>query len=208
MRKAIATVCMSGTLADKLAAAAEAGFDGVEIFENDLTYFDGTPEDVRALAASLGLEIVALQPFRDFEGLPEPLRARAFARARRKFELMQRLGTKLLLVCSSISPDAIDEFRKIESKAEPRKESPIIRLTTGELARLLDQRRPHVLATLTRQSGNTPGDAKRNLENVISLFQLFDTFTLSQRGADGQGARCAGIHQTLRMLAKGRKITL
>ena len=92
-KKAIATVCMSGSLADKLAAAAEAGFDGVEIFENDLTYFDGRPEDVRELAASLGLEIVALQPFRDFEGLPEPLRARAFDRARRKFELMNRLGT-------------------------------------------------------------------------------------------------------------------
>ena len=104
---------MSGSLGDKLAAAAEAGYDGVEIFENDLTYFDGSPEDVRALAASLGLEIVALQPFRDFEGLPEPLRARAFDRARRKFELMDRLGTQLLLVCSSVSPDAIDDMARV-----------------------------------------------------------------------------------------------
>ena len=32
----IATVCLSGTLEDKLAAAAGAGFHGVEIFENDL----------------------------------------------------------------------------------------------------------------------------------------------------------------------------
>jgi 4-hydroxyphenylpyruvate dioxygenase len=109
MKRAIATVCMSGSLADKLAAAAEAGFDGVEIFENDLTYFDGRPEDVRALARSLGLELVALQPFRDFEGLPEPLRRRAFERARRKFELMQRLGTPLLLVCSSVSAESIDD---------------------------------------------------------------------------------------------------
>ena len=36
MRRSIATVCLSGTLEDKLAAAAAAGFDGVEIFENDL----------------------------------------------------------------------------------------------------------------------------------------------------------------------------
>ena len=112
MKKAIATVCMSGSLGDKLAAAAEAGYDGVEIFENDLTYFDGSPEDVRTLAASLGLEIVALQPFRDFEGLPEPLRARAFDRAKRKLELMSRLGTSLLLVCSSVSPDAIDDMSR------------------------------------------------------------------------------------------------
>jgi 4-hydroxyphenylpyruvate dioxygenase len=113
MKKAIATVCMAGSLTDKLAAAAEAGYDGVEIFENDLTYFDGSPEEVRALAASLGLEIVALQPFRDFEGLPEPLRRRAFERARRKFELMNRLGTGLLLVCSSVSPEAIDDLGRV-----------------------------------------------------------------------------------------------
>ena len=112
-RKAIATVCMSGTLADKLAAAADAGYDGVEIFENDLTYFGGSPEEVRELAASLKLELVALQPFRDFEGLPEPLRTRAFDRAKRKFELMNRLGTQLLLVCSCISPDAIDDMARV-----------------------------------------------------------------------------------------------
>ena len=36
LRTALATVCISGTLEDKLAAAAAAGFDGVEIFEPDL----------------------------------------------------------------------------------------------------------------------------------------------------------------------------
>lgn len=113
MKRAIATVCMSGSLPEKLSAAAEAGFTGVELFENDLTYSDGRPEDVRALAEALGLEIVALQPFRDFEGLPEPLRARAFERARRKMELMARLGTRLLLVCSSIHPEASGEIDRI-----------------------------------------------------------------------------------------------
>jgi 4-hydroxyphenylpyruvate dioxygenase len=113
MKRAIATVCMPGSLADKLSAAAEAGFQGVEIFENDLTYFDGRPEDVRELAGSLGLEIIALQPFRDFEGLPEPLRGKAFDRAKRKLELMRRLGTPLLLVCSSISPEAVDDMSRV-----------------------------------------------------------------------------------------------
>ena len=36
MRRSIATVCLSGTLEDKLEAAARAGFDAVELFENDL----------------------------------------------------------------------------------------------------------------------------------------------------------------------------
>ena len=41
------------------------------------------------------------------------MRARAFDRARRKFELMNRLGTTLLLVCSSVSPDAIDDMARV-----------------------------------------------------------------------------------------------
>ena len=36
MRTGIATVSLRGLLADKLAAIAGAGFDGVEIFDNDL----------------------------------------------------------------------------------------------------------------------------------------------------------------------------
>ena len=52
----------------------------------------------------LGLAITVFQPFRDFEGMPEPQRARAFDRAERKFDLMQELGTDLMLVCSNVSP--------------------------------------------------------------------------------------------------------
>ena len=37
IRRSIATVCLSGTLEEKLAAAAAAGFDGVELFETDLS---------------------------------------------------------------------------------------------------------------------------------------------------------------------------
>ena len=35
-RRAVATVCLSGTLEDKITAAAHAGFDGIEVFEPDL----------------------------------------------------------------------------------------------------------------------------------------------------------------------------
>lgn len=51
-----------------------------------------------------GLEITLFQPFRDFEGMPEPHRSRTFDRAERKFDIMQQLGTDLLLVCSNVSP--------------------------------------------------------------------------------------------------------
>jgi 4-hydroxyphenylpyruvate dioxygenase len=107
--KSIATVSLSGTLPEKLEAAATIGFDGVEIFENDLLTFEGSPEDVRGLAVSLGLTITCFQPFRDFEAMPEPQRTRNLDRAERKFDLMQALGTDLLLVCSNIHPAAIDD---------------------------------------------------------------------------------------------------
>ena len=47
LRKSIATVCLSGTLPDKLAAAAAAGFQGVEIFENDLLTYEGCAADIK-----------------------------------------------------------------------------------------------------------------------------------------------------------------
>jgi 4-hydroxyphenylpyruvate dioxygenase len=103
-RPGIATVCLSGTLEDKLAAAAAAGFPGVEIFENDLVAAASTPEEIRTRCADLGLSIDLYQPFRDFEAVPPAELARNLRRAERKFELMGRLGADTVLVCSSISP--------------------------------------------------------------------------------------------------------
>lgn len=107
MKTAIATVCLSGALDEKLEAIAAAGFKYVEFFENDLLSFAGTTVDARNMCADLGLDIITFQPFRDFEGLPEPQRARAFARAERKFDVMGELGCDLLLVCSNVSPGAL-----------------------------------------------------------------------------------------------------
>lgn len=107
MKTSIATVSISGDFREKLEAIAAAGFDGIEIFEQDFIAFDGTPREVGAMVRDHGLTITLFQPFRDFEGLPEPLRARAFARAERKFDLMAELGTDLMLVCSSVHPQAL-----------------------------------------------------------------------------------------------------
>ena len=104
MKHSIATVSLSGTLPEKLQAIAAAGFDGVEIFENDLLYFSGSPADIRQMCADLNLEIMLFQPFRDFEGGPRGRLDRQLDRARRKFELMAELGTNRLLVCSNVSP--------------------------------------------------------------------------------------------------------
>ena len=109
MFRSIATVSLGGTLVDKLTAISAAGFDGVEIFENDLFYFDGTAADVKRIADDRGLRIMLFQPFRDFEAGPREHLRRNLERAERKFDLMGELETDLMLVCSSIAPDATDD---------------------------------------------------------------------------------------------------
>jgi 4-hydroxyphenylpyruvate dioxygenase len=127
LQTAIATVCLSGTLNEKLEAIAAARFKGVEIFENDLLSFDGTPAQVGRRIKDLGLAAVTFQPFRDFEGMPQPLRAKAFARAERKFDLMGELGCDLLMICSNVSPDCLGgidraaaDFRELGERAAKR----------------------------------------------------------------------------------------
>ncbi len=109
LRKCIATVALSGSLPEKLEAAAAVGFDGVEVMEADLLSFDGSPADVRRITDSLGLAIDLYQPFRDFEAMPDPARARNLDRAERKFDLMGALGAETMLVCSNAQPAALDD---------------------------------------------------------------------------------------------------
>ncbi|MFF4905674.1 bifunctional sugar phosphate isomerase/epimerase/4-hydroxyphenylpyruvate dioxygenase family protein [Streptomyces sp. NPDC001260] len=109
MRTSIATVSLSGSLTEKLTAASRAGFDGVEIFENDLLASPLTPEEIRARCADLGLTVDLYQPMRDIEAVPEEEFARNLRRARHKFELMRRLGADTVLVCSSVHPLAVDD---------------------------------------------------------------------------------------------------
>jgi 4-hydroxyphenylpyruvate dioxygenase len=109
MRRSIATVCLSGTLEDKLEAAARAGFDEVELFEPDLVASAFTPEEVRDRARELGLAIGLYQPFRDFEAVPEPQLRENLRRAELKFAVMERLGVSTMLVCSNVSQAAIDD---------------------------------------------------------------------------------------------------
>ena len=59
--------------------------------------------------------------------MPEPQRGRNFARAQHKFDLMQELGTDLLLICSNVSPASLGgidraaaDFRALGELAAPR----------------------------------------------------------------------------------------
>lgn len=127
LKTSIATVSIAGDFREKLAAISRAGYTGIEIFEQDFVAYDGAAVDVGWLVEDYGLEIMLFQPFRDFEGLPEPHRARAFDRAERKFDLMNTMGADLVLVCSNIAAAALggidraaDDFAELGERAKKR----------------------------------------------------------------------------------------
>lgn len=108
MRHGIATVCLAGSLEEKMDAAAAAGFAGIEVFEPDLVASDLSPAEVRARASRLGLALDMYQPMRDVEGVNEELFADNLRRAEARFRTMNELGTDLALVCSNVATATID----------------------------------------------------------------------------------------------------
>ncbi len=110
MRKSIATVSLSGLLHDKLRAAAGAGFDGIEVFDNDLVASLLSPREVAARCADLGLAVELFQPVRDVEGV-EPARFDdVLRRFRAKLAVAGELGAGVVLVCSNASAEAVDDL--------------------------------------------------------------------------------------------------
>ncbi|MEV7083464.1 TIM barrel protein [Streptomyces sp. NPDC093516] len=178
MRTSIATVSLSGSLTEKLDAAARAGFDGVEIFENDLLASPLTPEEIRARCADLGLGIDLYQPMRDVEAVPEDEFARNLRRARRKFELMRRLGADTVLVCSSVRPHAVDDDA----------------LAAEQLSRLADTAREFGVrvayeALAWGRHVSTYDHAWRIVETAghPALGTCLDSFHILSRGSDPRG---------------------
>lgn len=173
MKYSIATVCLSGTLEQKMHAAAKAGFHAIEIFENDLTQYRGSAADVKRIANSMGLEILVLQPFRDMEGMPEGLRQKKYKMMERKMELAHQLGTNRLMMCSNVNP-----------------------LSTPDLDRCADDL--HALAELAKREGMMLGyealawgrhiadyDDAWNLVKKVdhpNLGVVLDTFHMFARG--------------------------
>jgi 4-hydroxyphenylpyruvate dioxygenase len=114
--KTIATVCLSGTLDDKLVAATHAGFDGIELFEPDLIASTSSPKHVREQCDELGLQIVLYQPFRDLDSTDPEQFQRNLKRLDRKFDIMAGLGVDLILVCSNTSADAVTDMDELATQ--------------------------------------------------------------------------------------------
>ncbi|RWX58596.1 sugar phosphate isomerase/epimerase, partial [Mesorhizobium sp. M4B.F.Ca.ET.089.01.1.1] len=98
---------INSEFADKLTAAASAGFSGIEIGEQDFLSHGGTTAEMGRMVRDHGLTIDLIVPVVDFEGMPEPLRRKAFDRIERRFDMMADLGTDLLLIASTTRPEAL-----------------------------------------------------------------------------------------------------
>lgn len=176
--KSIATVSLSGPLSEKLTAVAAAGFDGVEIFENDLLGTALSPEQIRARCADLGLRIDLYQPLRDIEAVPEDVFAHNLRRAERKFDVTRRLGADLLLVCSSVDPRAVDDDA----------------LAADQLRRLAERAHEHGIriayeALAWGRHVHTYDHAWRIVERADhpALGTCLDSFHILSRGSDVTG---------------------
>lgn len=116
LETSVATVSLSGTLREKLSAASQAGFEAVEIFEHDFLSGPDTAEQIRDRCVDLGLRINLFQPFRDFDSRDSARLEANLERARRKFELMGRMGVDTILVCSHVGPDAVEDRAQLAAQ--------------------------------------------------------------------------------------------
>ena len=87
MRRSIATVCLSGTLEDKLSAAAARGSTASRSSRTTCSRRPLSPGGSPNAAPTSGWPSSCYQPFRDFEAVPEELHRRNLRRAARKFAL-------------------------------------------------------------------------------------------------------------------------
>ena len=92
---------MGGALIGRLEAAAAAGFDGIEFFWDDIAASGLSASELAGILGNLGLEAVALQPVRGFEGDPPEAMAAGYAGARAFFETACELGAPIVGICAN-----------------------------------------------------------------------------------------------------------
>lgn len=118
MIPSIATVTMGGDLPTRLNAAAEAGFEAVEIFDADLEAFDGDNGAVRRLVEAAGLKVASYFPLRDVEGIDPKDRNTVIRRAAAYMDAAVSLGSPMVMMCSATDPSLSGNWVKIVKDLE------------------------------------------------------------------------------------------
>ncbi|MYI89644.1 MAG: sugar phosphate isomerase/epimerase and 4-hydroxyphenylpyruvate domain-containing protein, partial [Gammaproteobacteria bacterium] len=103
MRLSTAISLGAGDLLTRLETIAAAGFTDIELSENDLMGFGGTPEEIRKYAASLGLDIDVFRYTHKFDCSSGQDSKKAIARLEHQLDLNQALGATTLVVAMAMS---------------------------------------------------------------------------------------------------------
>ena len=128
--------------------------------------------------------------------MPEPQRARNLDRAERKFDVMQALGTDLLLVCSNVQPAAIDDDRARRRRS--RRDGGARR--TAAACASATRRWP---GAATSTDGATPGRSCRGRDHP-ALGLIVDSFHTLALGDDPAGIADRAGRQALLRAARRR----
>ncbi|GAA1829174.1 hypothetical protein GCM10009836_03740 [Pseudonocardia ailaonensis] len=106
LKTCMATVSLGGSLDQKLDAIAAAGFDGIELLDDDLDRSGISPAECAKRCADLGLTIDLYQPFRRAEGVAADEFGAVLSRFRHHLGVMEALGAGSILVVSNTDGDA------------------------------------------------------------------------------------------------------
>lgn len=106
-RFSINSANMTGSIADRMAAMAEAGFGSATLWPADLFVHFEDPEATIALIQASPVVVSAYQCVRDLEGSPPTVKARKMELARQFLDQMQLIGCDTLVLCSNVN-DGLD----------------------------------------------------------------------------------------------------
>lgn len=120
----INTILLGGTTTEKVEAAADAGFSGVELWTHDVDQF-GDPDALRSVLRDRRIDLIDFQVLRDFDGAPDDVREAKRAEAERYLDRASALGAPMILVAASTDPRSIadrivDDLRWLAARAEER----------------------------------------------------------------------------------------
>lgn len=113
MKSSIVLRSLNADPLEKLSAISKAGFNGVELAEEDYVTFDGTPADMGRALTDHGLRADLFRHPFALTGHTDP---RWVDRAERSFDLMEDLGTDLLLMALDASASAPDALRSASTE--------------------------------------------------------------------------------------------
>lgn len=106
MKTTMATVSLGGGLEEKIEAIAAAGFDGIELLDDDLKNSPMSTGECAQRCADLGLSIDLYQPFRRAEGVSSDEFRDVLSRFHRELAVMDEVGADSILVVSNTDADA------------------------------------------------------------------------------------------------------